>query len=121
MIPHIKDSRKLRRIADLLLRRLRRLFDRPIGDAGVAATRTYRLFLNSAAKVRTSFPSACPIIRGFFAARLCSHRGRRFTPTSCMQTNSSDDPAWQTQTGLTREEFEKFTRYCNCSENPIDS
>jgi serine acetyltransferase len=38
-----------------------------------------------------------------------------------MERNSADDSEWQTQTGLTREEFEKFTRYCNCSENSIDS
>ena len=28
---------------------------------------------------------------------------------------------WETTTGLSREEFEKFTRYCNLSENCIDN
>ena len=28
---------------------------------------------------------------------------------------------WETTTGLSREEFEKFTRYCNTSDNGIDN
>ncbi len=28
---------------------------------------------------------------------------------------------WETRTGLSREEFEKFTRYCNQSDNAVDN